>query len=503
MKFRNIFFATILTSVTIPASALEITTELPGTLQKQIENPEEVSELSVSGPVDATDLFYIGLTLQNLTSLDLSNATISATFGTSAYGYTSYPEGLLPAGVFSGLPLTEFVFPETQPITIGESVFAQTAFTSVSLPDNVIVVGDGAFARCGDLTTVTMPNCKIGDAVFADCTALTTVNIGEVKAIPASTFRGCTALTKVNGSENVTAIGAQAFEGDTSLISFSFSPDITSIGNSAFAGTGLLILDLSEAEKIEEIGAQAFAETALSDVILPTTVTTISDGLFYGNTGITAIALPENTTSLGAHSLIGTRLNELVLPETLEEINEYALLGQDAIPTLTLPETLQYIGDNAMEGMTGLVEIDATALHHVPELGENVWQGVDQPSVKLIVDKDGDDTYVNMFNDAEQWQNFTVIGKSVGVDDVVTDSPNISAGIDVRGRFVGTDLQIESDGPVIDIVRVFDTNGRLLIAVEPADTIVTIDTADYPGGVFIINIVLDGKITATLKLARR
>lgn len=498
MKTRKILFASLLLAGVLNVSGLEVTTDQSGFLSQQITNPEEIKELKLSGPVDAADLYYIGLNMINLESLDLSDATICLVIGGSVAA--SYPEGFIPEGVFSGLPLNNIVFPKEQRVTIGESAFMNTGFTTIELPATVDSVSNGAYAGCLNLTTITLPSLKMGQYVFASCPNLTTVNIGEVTSIPVGTFRDCKALTTVNGAENLVTIGSNAFEGDISLAKFNFGKNLTHIGESAFAGTALTEVDLSETQ-LDMVSPMAFAETQLKNVTLPERINEIGSSAFFGNNKIVEFTLPANTIVIGPHAFVGTSLGGIDLYETsLEEIGDYALAGQVHVKELYLPSTLIYIGNNAMEGMTGLEKINATALHSVPELGENVWKGVNQSDVELTVDMPGDDTYIIMFSNADQWKEFKVTGLDVGVDDITSDTP---AETGVRGRFVGTELQIESNGPEIDIVRVFDAAGRLLIAVEPRNYEVAVDTSDYPSGIFIVNVILDDKTPATLKLGRR
>ncbi len=61
-------------------------------------------------------------------------------------------------------------------------------------------IGDGAFAVCTSLTSVTIPNSvtSIGRGAFAVCTSLTSVTIGNsVTSIYAQAFSNCKSLKSV------------------------------------------------------------------------------------------------------------------------------------------------------------------------------------------------------------------------------------------------------------------------------------------------------------------
>lgn len=496
MRLKTLLLTCVSACGCISASyGLNITTTEAGTLSTLVDEPKTVTTLTIVGPIDASDFYFIGKEMQKLTSLDLSASVIEPYKGMLVNGRESYPEGCIPFASLGGMPLTSFVFPAEQTIVVGDGAFAGTSLTSLTIPTNVDSIGMGAFAGCTSLETLSLPTSKLGPAVFTDCTGLTEVDLEGATALPEAIFRGCTSLAAVKGTVNLVTIGDKAFEGDKALASFEFGPNLRYIGANAFAGTGITEVTLTSSAALKEIGEQVFADAKISTVALSDKVTTIGNGALFGNSGLTAIELPNNLIKLGDHSLTGTSLDELHLPVSLEEIGDYALAGQTQIKTLVLPPALVYIGSHAMDGMTGLELIDVSALTTVPDLGDEVWSGIDQKAVTLTVGEGYGDDYRN----APQWQDFT-LNIPDRVDDIYGDKSEPSG---VRGRFAGTNLQIESDNQTIEIVRVYDTAGRLLVAVEPHTLTLTVDTSAYPGGIFVVGVVLQDNTQATLKLARR
>lgn len=498
MKFRNfIALLSILSPFAMQASEIGVTTSIGGELEKKVANPKEVTFLAISGPIDAQDMLFIGKQMLSLKELDISEATITEVKGTTIGGRSNYDANAIPAGAFAGLPLKVVEFPAEGSITIGDGAFMNTAFTKLNLPANIDSIGQGAFAGCADLTEVVFPTAKrIGSAIFEDCTALVTVDLNGATTIPEATFRGCSALTTVTGSEQLAAICDRAFEGTTGLKTFAFGNALQQLGVEAFAGSGLDEVALGESDKLTSISNRAFAGSSVSNIRLGENVTHIGEGALMGASKLKVLNLPSSVITLGSHALVGTSLTDTVtLPCSLEEIGDFALLGQNKVERITLPASLIYIGNNAMEGMTGLAHIQAGALTAVPALGQNVWEGVNQPEVMLTVD----DELANDFSNADQWKEFKIDLASAR-DETLMDET--SEGY-VRGRFVGTDLQIESSGMDIVSVRVYDAAGRLTSSVDTRSQSVTVDTSNLAGGVFVVNVTLDDNNTATLKLGRK
>jgi len=92
--------------------------------------------------------------------------------------------------------------------------------TTFAIPNGVTDIGDSAFIRCANLTSVTIPNSvpSIGVRAFQDCTGLTGVTIpNSVTSIEHGAFFGCTSLTSITIPDSVTSIGKEVFFNCTSL----------------------------------------------------------------------------------------------------------------------------------------------------------------------------------------------------------------------------------------------------------------------------------------------
>ncbi len=96
----------------------------------------------------------------------------------------------------------------------------------VIVDNGVTSIGDFAFAYCGKITGITLPDSltAVGCGAFSNCTSLTSAVIPtEVELIPDWMFEGCTALDNVGINSKVKCIGTSAFMGCSSLTSVLFS----------------------------------------------------------------------------------------------------------------------------------------------------------------------------------------------------------------------------------------------------------------------------------------
>ena len=103
----------------------------------------------------------------------------------------------------------------------------------------VTSIGDGAFAYCSSLASVTIPNSvtSIGERSFEDCKSLKSITIPtSVTSIGDGAFGSCSSLQSVTIPDGVTSIGDYAFSNCRSLESVEIPNSVTSIGKSIFYG---------------------------------------------------------------------------------------------------------------------------------------------------------------------------------------------------------------------------------------------------------------------------
>ena len=164
----------------------------PGTLSSILTNDEKltITNLTITGDLDARDIKCLRDELAQITVLDISNANIVAYSGTAGTmtANTTYPANEMPQSSFylgsmnGRSTLTTIVLPKTL-TSIGASAFGYCEnISTISIPNSVTSIGMYAFSNCRSLAGVlTIPNsvATIGDYAFCNCTNITKIAVGS------------------------------------------------------------------------------------------------------------------------------------------------------------------------------------------------------------------------------------------------------------------------------------------------------------------------------------
>ncbi|MBR0365707.1 MAG: leucine-rich repeat domain-containing protein, partial [Clostridia bacterium] len=98
--------------------------------------------------------------------------------------------------------------------------------TSITIPNSVTSIDNGAFGDCTGLTSVTIGNSvtSIAQEAFENCSSLTSIIIPDsVTRIEWYAFYGCSSLTSITIPDSVTSIGGYAFSDCSGLTSIYYS----------------------------------------------------------------------------------------------------------------------------------------------------------------------------------------------------------------------------------------------------------------------------------------
>ena len=318
-----------------------------------------------------------------------------------------------------------------------------SSLESVTIPEGVTTIGECAFQSC-NLNALTLPESlvKIGSWAFYYNRVLRSVNIpAKVKTIESNAFHNC-GLTDLVIQEGVQTIGDCAFESN-SLQNLTLPSTIKSIGNDAFnchsdnlqsitcnaatppmlgdnafsSGISIKVPMASIAAyrkaygwkdfsnyyggevvadgityRIDENGAMvAVAETALTEANIPFSVEfegnqypviKINEKVFYGNTNLTAVTLPDGLVEIGEYAFSGCQnLESVALPESLTTLGYSAFNACKLLKTIKIPSGVTTVPNYCFDGCSSLESV--TIPEGVTDIGVAAFSGCNLKALTL------------------------------------------------------------------------------------------------------------------------
>lgn len=222
-----------------------------------------------------------------------------------------------------------------------EMMFCPRGRVTAEVKEGVTAIGPYAFFMCFDLTSVALPSTlkTVKEQAFHYCEALTDCTLPEgLERVENSGFFGCENWTGVdNIPDSVQYIGPYAF--------------------TECKGSRLVIPE--GITRIEEFAFWGY-ESGLTEIVLPSTLTSISGSAFAWAKDVTSLTIPEGVTSIGEQAFGRMdSLQSLTLPSTLTEIGANAFMGGKAIENklteVYIPAGVTTIGANAFADRNGLI----------------------------------------------------------------------------------------------------------------------------------------------------
>ena len=278
-------------------------------------------------------------------------------------------------GAFSNLEgLKKIIIPGTVK-RIERNAFAYNkTLEEVIMLDGVEYIGRQAFIDCYNLKKVEMPNTinEIGSIAFSGCQSLNDIELSsKLETISNNVFANCKSLTTISLNEGIEIVSDAAFYGCENLETVKISKTVKSISTSAFAICGKLNnIELSEENTkftlkngmlLGNNGTQIVIvlKSAISGnkFIIPDTVTTLSNGILTSLTNITSLEIPESITNIEAHA-ISQYITEININSQNKSYETY----ENAVYTKDGKKLIRYYGtDNKAKIKDGTEIIEAFA----------------------------------------------------------------------------------------------------------------------------------------------
>ncbi|MCL2798518.1 MAG: leucine-rich repeat domain-containing protein, partial [Firmicutes bacterium] len=194
--------------------------------------------------------------------------------------------------------------------------------TSIAVPDHVLHVGDWA---------------------FEDCVGLKSITIGRHASAGRSLFQGCDAL------ESITV------HPENSLIRSEGNCIINREYNRVVAGCKTSVIP----EGVTTIGELAFYDVAITKVVIPASVISLSNRAFHYCKELTEVTFAEGSglRFIDTSAFNGCAFSQIVLPDTVESIGATAFAWCENLVSISIGSNVTYLSNIAFGGTPKLSDV--------------------------------------------------------------------------------------------------------------------------------------------------
>ena len=188
-----------------------------------------------------------------------------------------------------------------KPVTvIGECSFEKMNIFSVTLPDTVTVIGEGAFGQCKELKDIDLPD--------------------SVTELQGGAFRE-SGLETITWSDNLQTIGYSCFA-NTNLREIMLPNQLTELLSGVFMECDNLEKVIFN-EGLKLIEGYCFAGAGLKEIVLSSTVTELQE-MSLACPELESVTLNEGLMRIDSYAFCSTKLTEIVIPSTVTQIYDDA-----------------------------------------------------------------------------------------------------------------------------------------------------------------------------------
>ncbi|MBQ8178690.1 MAG: leucine-rich repeat protein [Clostridia bacterium] len=232
---------------------------------------------------------------------------------------------------FSGVSsLGQLIFVEGKLTEITDGAFEGcTSLTMVTLVDNIVYVGERAFAGTPWLAKQTEAEFVIlsGKLVKYNGTATEVVLPSGISAIEKGVFDG-KGITSLDMSATVIErLEENVFNGLSTLASVVFSPYTTYVGAGALNGTAWLNAQTDDFVIVNDVALVAYNGSE-STIEVPDSVRYLNSDVLGGNSYVDTVII-KGEIAIGDRAFVGTSLYSLIGENYIQSIGKDAFLGTE------------------------------------------------------------------------------------------------------------------------------------------------------------------------------
>jgi len=221
-------------------------------------------------------------------------------------------------------------------------------------------------------TSTTLNGVVCASRLDPGCSTATNIIVpATVSSIAQAAFSYLTSLNSISLPSTVTRIQSQAFQ-QSGVAIINIPTGVVSIDDYAFYYcTSLTVLDLSQCSLLTSIGTQVFTGSALTSISIPASVTSIADYAFINAANLASVvflppsaAVPSGHMNVGIEAFMGcTALKTVTLSSAVATVSDYAFFGIAGLTSVICPQPPPTISALAFQssGVTGCTSFVSTS----------------------------------------------------------------------------------------------------------------------------------------------
>ncbi len=318
-----------LTTITIPQSVTSFGSRVfqrCSALTSVIWNAKHCEDFTS----DSTPFYYDYGSYRYNTNFDIRPNITSFIFGDSVQ--------YIPAYLCYGMKNLATLTIPNENVRIGDYAFSECAEKFYNRFDNAkyLTIGKNKYHTLIAAKDKTITSCiihsktiAIGPYAFEECIQLTDIEIpASITTIGRSAFYNCVGLTAITIPNSITNIYPYAFSGCENITQTNYTGDIASWCGIGFGNATSNPIYHSHNLYINDV--------QVTNLVIPDSVTTIGDYVFYDCDSLTAVSIPNSITTIGYGAFSDCNFGYLILPESLDSISKSSFANNTNLAAVKL-----------------------------------------------------------------------------------------------------------------------------------------------------------------------
>ncbi|XMO85394.1 leucine-rich repeat domain-containing protein [Algibacter sp. AS12] len=285
-------------------------------------------------------------------------------------------------------------------------------------------------------------------------------------------------------SFSVVRIAEGAFQDNTIITNVTLPSTVSSIGSNAFHScTSLTTINL---DNIITYGDHSFNNCAALSLAPLDFTNTVSTGsyTFINCSSITSVVVP-GTLSLGLGALRGTGINSFSIPSEWTVLPDQMIRDCKAITTINIPSTVTTMGVAAFRGCTGITDIQVNWTVPVgiaDATVNNLFNGLLLSGINLLVPPNTIDDY----EAAPVWTEFNIMEGVLSTNDYGITNYELK----LYPNPVKNAFRISNSAGAL--VEIYNIQGESLLKKTISNNKQEINISSFANGIYFIKVKKDG-----------